>query len=263
MIQAQVTFDSARDSEPCFSPDGKQIAFSSDRAGINNPRMGGGSNIWKMNANGSGAAVQLTSSLYDGKADWSPDGSKIVFERGVNRGNTRVVEIWIMDANGNNQKVLLQFGGFNALDPKWSPDGEYITLVRADTSSTGTLDSKTYEIFVFNVKSGNVKQLTNNNLPDAYPCFSADATKILYSHLPQNSGAYDLLIMDLNGIALPALTSAGLYDVRADWSALYDKIVFSRYKTTGQYDLFMINPDGTGLKALTTTDSFADDNADW
>src|SRR5262245_47020268 len=114
---------------PNFSPDGRRIVYASTRSGS--------SQIWIMNADGSGQN-QVTSGLGaefpDANAPkWSPDGSKIAFWAGF---ETKRGEIWTMRADGADARRLTdQPGAISSDNPTWSPDGSKILF---DTSQQGS-----------------------------------------------------------------------------------------------------------------------------
>jgi Tol biopolymer transport system component len=68
--QTRLTKASGADSAPALSPDGKRIAFSSERDG-------GASEVYVMNADGSGQARVTKSTGRDDDPSWSPDGARI------------------------------------------------------------------------------------------------------------------------------------------------------------------------------------------
>lgn len=88
---------------PLFSPDGERVAFEVGTDGSAK------SEIWVMNANGSGAA-QLTSGHADREAAWSPDGSEIGFFRDG--------YVFVMDADGGNVAQVTSDG---ANSVAWAP----------------------------------------------------------------------------------------------------------------------------------------------
>lgn len=106
----------ALDSDPDWSPDGKQILFLSNRDG--------GINTYVMDADGQNVR-QLTNYPPDGEfADmpmWSPDGSQIVFEW-VQAGGSG---IYVMNTNGRDvQPVSPPEQGSRKGHAAWSPDGQ-------------------------------------------------------------------------------------------------------------------------------------------
>ena len=84
----------APDAAPAWSPDGRKIAFASERDG--------NSEVYVMNADGSGQRNLTRNPALDGDPAWSPDGRNIAF-RSTRDGNT---EIYVMNADGSGQRNL-------------------------------------------------------------------------------------------------------------------------------------------------------------
>lgn len=134
-----LTNGQSNDGDPAWSPDGRQIAFSSDRDGNRE--------IYVMDADGANVRRLTDHPAWDGHPYWSPDGSRILFES--NRGPGQTFEVLTMLANGRRLRRLTD----NDMDdkhPSWSPDGASVIfeshregrmglfLVRAD--GTGERD---------------------------------------------------------------------------------------------------------------------------
>jgi Tol biopolymer transport system component/predicted Ser/Thr protein kinase len=120
---ARLLISSTRDdAQPQFSPDGRRIAFWSDRSG--NPE------IWACDSDGSNA-VQLTSfgDRWVTTPRWSPDGARIAFDSNA----AGEVDIWVVSANGGKPQRMTMDPAHDG-DPSWSHDGRWIYF---DSDRTG------------------------------------------------------------------------------------------------------------------------------
>ena len=111
----RLTFDDAFDSSPAWSPDGRRIAFESERDGNDE--------IYVMNADGSGVARLTVNDAIDGSPAWSPDGQRIAFDS-LRDDN---FEVYLMNADGSG---VTRLTNNDARDwhPVWSPDGRRIAF---------------------------------------------------------------------------------------------------------------------------------------
>jgi Tol biopolymer transport system component len=114
-----------------WSPDGRRIAFVGNRSGNRLPGQLGpcckaNSDIYVMNADGSGSRRLTHSAAYDVEPAWSPDGRKIAFQSTKRIGGNR--EIYVMNADGSGKRNLTRHPARD-VRPSWSPDGRRIAFV--------------------------------------------------------------------------------------------------------------------------------------
>jgi tol-pal system beta propeller repeat protein TolB len=147
-----LTDNAAKDYMPAWSPDGKTIAFVSDRDGVQY--------IYLMDADGGNPRRLTTNEYPELSPAWSPDGSRLAFFS----GNNDVTNIFVVEADGTgSMNITKQDSGFNE-DPTWSPDG---TLLAFWSSRSGD-----NEIYRMGADGGGVTNLTNSPGPDENPSWS-------------------------------------------------------------------------------------------
>lgn len=158
-----------------WSPDGSEIAY--ERGGCEPPN-GGGTCVYKMNADGTGTPTNLTpeTSLpecplqpgyrHNGASDnpsWSPDGTKIAFEGTLICPSTSGSDIWVMNADGSGKINLINDSGTGDDNPAFSPDGQQIVF----ESDRDNLSGSTDELYTIPATGGTITRLiTNSNFDD-------------------------------------------------------------------------------------------------
>ncbi len=148
----QLTHASGIDTNPAWSPNGRDIAFTSSRTGT--PQ------IYIMDAEGTNLRRATFEGNYNDGASWSPDGTRIVYAS-RRRG---VFDIAIADVVTLESALLTRSGGSHET-PSFSPDGRKIAFAskRSSTSRSET------QIFVMDANGSNIRQLTsqgNNSAPE-------------------------------------------------------------------------------------------------
>ena len=184
---------------PEWSPDGRKIAFSTNRFG----HWG----IYVMNADGSGVE-RLTYSVYEknlaqqagawyhryhhGNPAWSPDGKKIAF---TSSGDG---EIFVMNADGSGVMRLTYFDA-DALSLTWSPDGQKIAF----SSYRDGWNNRA----IYSADGSGVVRLTYSGGSDYAPAWSPDGRKIAFSS--DRDGDDEIYAMNADGSDVERLTYFG------------------------------------------------------
>ena len=167
--QQNLTNDPNNDWEPSWSPDGKRIAFSSDR------EEDGNAEIYVMDADGGNQQNLTNDPNNDWEPSWSPDGKRIAFSS--DREEDGNAEIYVMDADGSNQQNLTN-NRHDDRNPSWSLDGKRIAF-----SSDRKGDLQNFEIYVMDTDGENQQRLTENRVSDDWPSWSPDGKRIAFYSL--------------------------------------------------------------------------------
>jgi serine/threonine protein kinase len=154
----QLTNDAAFDRAARWSPDGRRIAFYSNR--------GDSWDAWTINRDGSGL-TQSTKGAEAHYPSFSPDGTRLAFTEFV-----RVNRVSILDArkpwDAQTPEVLPAFGAWRAT--AWSPDGRYLAGMRLASAGGG--------IVVYSLESRSYTQLTDFG---TQPVWLNDQQRLLFS----------------------------------------------------------------------------------
>lgn len=252
-----------RNDMPVWSPDGKSIAFFSDR--------GGNPDIYVMNPDGSQveqltrdafASLYFTKSASDRNPSWSPDGSQIAFDSGRNNLKLTYIDhdIYVMAADGSNVRRLTDDGADEG-GPRWSPSSGSIAYAKMDYfTEEGLIENPAWDIFVMNADGTEQVQLTKDPSNELEPSWSPDGGKIAFIS-DRNGQNFDIYLMNADGSNVRQLTDDSANEFGPVWSPDGTQIVFNSDRN-GNVQLFMMNIDGSNLVQL-TKDSSNSAYADW
>jgi Tol biopolymer transport system component len=125
-LKTRFTFDDATDFLPVWSPDGRSLAFASDRSG--------NMNIFRMGIGGvTGAEPVVESERELFPRGWSPDGRWLVYSR---HDEETDLDIWAVDMDGGESRLVRARRGVEIAGPI-SPDGRWLSYT---SDESGTLE---------------------------------------------------------------------------------------------------------------------------
>lgn len=222
---------SYEDVDPATSPDGRKIAFTSNRDGD--------FEIFTLDIY-SGTLTKVTrNTVRDAEPAWSPDGSRLAYESPTLAPGRTDTDIWTRNANGtglptdvvsaigddrapswspDGQEIAFDESGnvlvknlqtgsarnisrslcFNSIKPNWSPDGSRLVF---QSNAGGGCSTDDYEIYTARSSDGgDIRQITNNNTPDGNAAYSPDRVLIAYTSFASGNG--DIALADAGGSGL-------------------------------------------------------------
>jgi Tol biopolymer transport system component len=199
-----------------------------------------------------GALTERYSYADDFDVTWSPDGSTIAFMRWYDGQSGSVISLCSVVIDGSGFRVILR--DFDGVQLAWSPDG----------TSLAYYGSKDQTIHIVDVNGTNDRPLSialaqvPGDPPAWLPAWSPDGTRIAFT-------SRDLWTIGIDGTGLTQLThlTGDVAAFGAAWSPDGSMIAFSlgRWFTDGGTggaqtggDIYVVSPDGLGLKSLTGTD---------
>lgn len=230
---------------PGLSPGGRFVVYSSS--------VEGPLNLYRLDLTTREILRLTAGDLEDSAASWSPDGSRIVFQREDAPGNR---DLWEITADGSHPRNLTSTHDVREQHPRYSPDGSSIIFdsnrawVEADGSADGI---QNYEIYILSLETGALTRVTDWGRWDMYPSFSPDMSQVVWRRaLPgerPNEQNFEVFVRNLRTGEERNLSSHVAYDGNPHWSPTGEWIVFVSGRE-GSSDLFVMRPDGSDLRRV-------------
>jgi TolB protein len=237
----RLTSNPANDFDPAWSPDGRMIAFRSERDG--------NTEIYVMAADGSAQRNVSHDPTEDWGPTWSPDG-RVAWN--CARGQAIGFRACVERADGSGLHTIPAEIYVEYMD--WSHDGTKIVFMSQEPGASGT--DPDYNIYVMNADGSGVQRLTTTGGEDGWPAWSPDGRQIAFASTRddcRNSSVdecldsgdigpfFDLYVMNADGSDQHRVTNKMAQFV--DWSPDGRYLVFSP-------GLNVVRPDGTGLTQI-------------
>jgi serine/threonine protein kinase len=140
----EVPITAGSDDHPRYSPDGATILFT--RRGMSQ------NSLFTVSALG-GEARKVLDDATDG--DWAPDGQHIIFSRWIRTQETTSTYVGVADRDGGNVRQLAVIAKQRLYQPRCSPDGKTIALVKDVVAGTALSP-----VFTVDVKTGSIKEIS-------------------------------------------------------------------------------------------------------
>lgn len=218
----RITSGNWDDIDPAPSPDGKKIAFASNRSGF--------WDIYMLELS-TGEVTQVTNSpQYEGAPSFSPDGSFLAFEE-YNDDNLDIVVGPVDDPLLN--PVYLTTSSASEYSPAWAPDGRHIAFISDGDVILANLDKTDNSRFT---------NLSNTDLAqESHPVWSPDGKKLAWASAATSMGESGIYVWDSTQNApavwigdgdYPAWNSTGTQIITT--LAAPNKTYFAIYSATGQ-----------------------------
>lgn len=205
---------------PAWSPDATRIALT-DKSG--------NSEIFIINADGTGLRNLTNDPLGDSNPVFSPDGSEIIFARDF-YGKMR---LYRMDLNGGSQRRVTEKEGYDQ-GAAFSPDGATLAF----SGDRETADSRGLDIYLLDFNNpANEKRLTARRFHDGSPTFSPDGKRIAF--VSGADGNAEIYLMNSDGTGLFRLTNTKAEESVPQFSKDGGKLIFASNKN-GRFEIYEI-----------------------
>jgi TolB protein len=267
--EQRLTSNNVGDAFGTLSPDGRKIAFDSNRNRLDGEPVNT-SGLFLMNADG----TDQTFLARGGSPSWSPDGKYIAFHASASGtalpikpdpgaatfdSDIFVVNVDDLLEHGTPPQNLTNSPAAVDDDPDWSPDGNWIAYTSHSVTDNHN-NSVTAEIYLRRADgTGTPTRLTTNAEEERAPNWSHRGDRISYM-CRTGSPRFEICVMNADGSQQTQLTDNELPDLSSAWSPDDDRIFFHRPMPVPgtpfvRNQLWWITADGSTEQILVPSDA--------
>jgi len=253
----QITHGDAFDGNPAWSPDRKHIIFSSNR-NQEDARM---NEILVMDADGRNVRnLTNTEKGSEWSPKYSPDGARIAYAITTGDG---AYHLGLMDADGSNPQEVA--GPYRFVEfPSWTRDGREVFF------SAIALESNDVDIYSIDVATKDVRTRISTPAADLCPHFTHDGKSMTYATVDPAQGyggnvdvfRHDLASDDTTAASDERITDADGSDDYANPSPDDRSFVFITNRD-GNFEMYLMDADGSNPRRLTNTPDTRENVPDW
>jgi Tol biopolymer transport system component len=225
----QITNTTGQNWGPAWSPDGRQIAFASDRDENNE--------LYVMDTNGNNQRRLTNTAVDEFFPSWSPDGRSLVYYRTDTNGINR--DIFTLDISTGQVQQLTNHPADDTY-PVWSPSSGKIAF----TSERDGIAA----IYTINLDGTGLQRLTPLTSENWYPAWSPDGSLIAFHS--NRDGNYEIYTMRPDGTNQTRITMNSTDDYSPSWSGDGAHIVFHTTRD-GEREIYRMEANGNNQTRIT------------
>lgn len=190
-------------------------------------------------------------SLNESGPAWSPNATLIAYYVYSGSDIEGDADIYVMNADGTNQRNLTDSPDENDRYVTWSPDGQQLAFHSNRRSDGSNDDTRDFEIYIYDFSTGNIEQLTQNETNDLGPDWSPDGRYLAYHSVDPQTSRSRITVYDFNTGEQAFITPPLLEARFPTWSPDGTQLAFHVAEpTSGRSQIYLVNANGENLRPL-------------